>query len=151
MIHKNFKEYAPDQMYLLPQSMKEWLPKEHLAYFISDVVEQMNLSSIYNDYKEHRGQPPYSPLMMVKVWLYAFSQGIRSSRQVEKALYEDIAFRVISANSQPDHWTFNDFRRRHHERLSDLFLQTVKLAQKAGLVKMGHVAVDGTKSFVRPM
>lgn len=142
---KRFKFYEPDQTLLLPPSLSEWLPKNHLAYFISDTVDQMDLSAIYDNYKNERGQPPYAPRMMVKIWLYAFSYGIRSSRKVERALYEDIGFRVLSANQQPDHWTLNEFRRRHHEDLGGLFNQTVQMAQRAGLVKMGHVAIDGTK------
>lgn len=80
--------------------------------------------------------------MMVKVWLYGYSKGIRSSRRVEKALHEDVAFRIMAGNQQPDHWTLNDFRRRHHEALGDLFRQTVQMARACGLVKMGHVAVN---------
>ena len=97
----------------------------------------MDLSEIYKEYREELGQSPYSPLMMVKVWLYAFSQGIRSSRRVEKALHEDIGFRVISGNQYPDHWTLNKFRSRHHKALGNLFLESVKLAGKCGLVKFG--------------
>lgn len=142
---KQFKEYNPNQLLLLPPSLQDWLPRDHLAYFISEVVEQFDLSAIYGAYESSRGQPPYSVLMMVKVWLYAFSQGIRSSRRVEKALYEDVAFRVLSANQQPDYWTLNDFRRRHHKAIGDLLVQTIHLAQRAGLVKLGHVALDGSK------
>lgn len=142
---KSFKHYQPDQMLLLPPSMRDWLSKDHLAYFINDIVEQLDLSAIYDKYKELRGQPPYSPLMMTKVLLYAFTQGIRSSRKIEKALHEDIAFRVISGNTQPDHWTVNDFRRRHLKALGGLFAQTVLLAQEAGLLKMRNIAIDGTK------
>lgn len=142
---KRFKFYEPDQTLLLPPSLHEWLPKNHLAYFISDTVDQMDLSAIYDNYKNERGQPPYAPRMMVKIWLYGFSQGIRSSRKIEKALYEDIGFRMLSANQQPDHWTLNEFRRRHLEALGGLFVQTVQMAQRANIVKMGHVAIDGTK------
>lgn len=145
MNKKRFREYTPDQVLLLPPSLRDWLPPEHLVYFISDAVEKMDLSSIYGAYEEVRGQPPYAPRMVVKVWLYAYSQGVRSSRRVEKRLYEDIAFRIVAGNQQPDHWTLNDFRRRHHEALGDLFRQTVQMAKACGLVKMGHVAVDGTK------
>jgi len=139
------KDYNQHAQYLFPPSLHDWLPEGHLAYFISEIVEEMDLSEIYKEYKEERGQPPYSPLMMVKVWLYAFSQGIRSSRRVEKALHEDIGFRVISGNQTPDHWTLNQFRSRHHKALGNLFLESVKLAGKCGLVKMGHVSIDGTK------
>jgi len=144
-MRKNFKEYNQNEQYLFPPSLHDWLPEDHLAYFISEIVEEMDLSEIYKEYREELGQPPYSPLMMVKVWLYAFSQGIRSSRRVEKALHEDIGFRVISGNQYPDHWTINQFRSRHHKALGNLFLESVKLAGKCGLVKMGHVSIDGTK------
>jgi len=102
-MRKTFKEYNQNEQYLFPPSLHDWLPEDHLAYFISEIVEEMDLSEIYKEYREEPGQPPYSPLMMVKVWLYAFSQGIRSSRRVEKALHEDIGFRVISGNQYPDH------------------------------------------------
>ena len=144
-MRNNFKEYNQNEQYLFPPSLHDWLPEGHLAYFISEIVEEMDLSEIYKEYREELGQPPYSPLMMVKVWLYAFSQGIRSSRRVEKALHEDIGFRVISGNQYPDHWTLNKFRSRHHKALGNLFLESVKLAGKCGLVKLGHVAIDGTK------
>jgi transposase len=121
----------------------DWLPKDHPAHFISEVVDSLDLSGIYNDYGEGKGQPPYN--LMVKVFIYALSRGIRSSRKIEKALYEDVAFRFLSDNQQPDHWTISEFRRRHHQALGDLFVQTVQLSQKAGLVKLNHVSVDGTK------
>ena len=95
--------------------------------------------------RSFEGYPPYAPVMMVKVLLYAFSCGIRSSRKIERKLHEDIAFRVISANQQPDYWTINDFRNRHLEALGRFFIQTVKLAGETGLLKLGHVAIDGTK------
>lgn len=142
---KPFKPYTPNQLYLLPPCPKDWLPPKHLAHFIDEVVEELDLSAILGAYTEERGQPPYHPAMMVKVWLYAFARGIRSSRRLERALYEDVAFRMLSGNQQPDHWTLSEFRRRHLQALGELFVQTVQLAQKAGLVKLGRVAVDGTK------
>lgn len=143
---KPFKPYAPHQTYVLPPCPKDWLPPDHLAHFIDEVVDQLNLSAIFRAYEgELRGQPPYHPVMMLKVWLYAYTQGIRSSRRLERALYEDVALRMLSGNQQPDHWTLSEFRRRHLKALSDLFVQTVHLAQRAGLVKLGQVALDGTK------
>jgi len=121
------------------------LPEDHVAYFIDEVVEQLDLSAIYDDYRDSRGQPPYQPKMMVKVLIYAVIKGIHSSRKIETALYEDVGFRFLAGNQQPDHWTIAAFRRRHHRALGDLFVQTVKLAQRAGLVKLGHVSLDGTK------
>lgn len=142
---KKFRDYQPHQLMILPPALDEWLPEDHPVHFISQVVDQLDLSAIYSDYTERRGQPPYEPRMMVKVWLYAYMRGIRSSRRLERALYEDMGFRVLSANQQPDHWTLSNFRRRHHEALARLFVQSVRLAQEAGLVKLRHVAVDGTK------
>ena len=109
------------------------------------MVDGFDLSAIYGSYTELRGYPPYEPKMMVKVWLYAYMVGIHSSRKVERALHEDVGFRVLSANQQPDYWTLSEFRKRHHEALGDLFDQTVKAAAVVGLIKLKHVAVDGTK------
>lgn len=142
---KKFREYNLDQQYLLPPSPRDWLPDDHLVHFIVDVVGSLKLRKIYRSYRGRKGQPPYNPTMMVSVWMYAFCVGIRSSRKVEKALYEDAAFRYLGGNQQPDHWTLNEFRRRHTKALGDLFAQTVKLAARAGLVKLGQVAFDGTK------
>jgi len=142
---KKFRENNPKQIMLLPPSLSDWLPANHPSYFVSEVVEGFDLSGIYGRYTELRGYPPYEPRMMVKVWLYGYMMGVRSSRKLERALHEDIGFRVLSGNQQPDHWTLSDFRRRHHQALGDLFEQTVKAAAEAGLVKLKHVAVDGTK------
>ncbi|MCL6580336.1 MAG: IS1182 family transposase [Firmicutes bacterium] len=142
---KKFKEYDPNQVMLMPPSLRDWLPPDHPVYFVSDVVDGFDLSAILDKYREPRGQPPYDPSMMTKVWLYAFMVGIHSSRKLEQALHEDVGFRVLSGNQQPDHWTLSEFRRRHHKELGDLFEQTVQAAERAGLVKLEHVAVDGTK------
>ena len=143
---KTFRPYEPDQDFLMPISMREWLPADHLAYFISDVVESLDLSAITKRYAgEERGYPPYHPGMMVKVLLYAYCIGVASSRKIEKHLCEDIAFRVLAANNTPDFRTISDFRKDHLRALAGLFLQVLKLCQKAGLVKLGHVALDGTK------
>jgi transposase len=145
-VSKTFRPYEPDQDFLMPASMREWLPADHLAYFISDVVEQLDLSEVMKRYAgEERGYPPYHPAMMVKVLLYAYCIGVASSRKIERHLHEDIAFRVLAANNTPDFRTISDFRKDHLKALSGLFLQVLKLCQKAGLVKLGHVALDGTK------
>jgi transposase len=126
--------------------MRDWLPADHLAYFISDVVEQLDLSVIMQRYRgEERGYPPYHPVMMVKVLLYAYCVGVPSSRKIAKRLEEDIAFRILAANNTPDFRTISDFRKDHLKVLSGLFLQVLKLCQKAGLVKLGHISLDGTK------
>lgn len=143
---KTFRPYEPDQPFLMPASMRDWLPSDHLAYFISDVVDHLDLRAIMERYAdEERGYPPYHPAMMVKVLLYAYSIGVASSRRIEKRLCEDIAFRVLAANNTPDFRTISDFRKDHLKALGRLFLQVLKLCQKAGLVKLGHVALDGTK------
>jgi transposase len=143
---KTFRPYDPEQTFLMPASMKEWLPPDHLAYFISDVVDQLDLSKIMDRYAgEERGYPPYHPRMMVKVLLYAYCIGVPSSRKIGGRLEEDIAFRVLVANNTPDFRTISDFRKEHLKALAGLFLQVLKLCQKAGLVKLGHIALDGTK------
>ena len=143
---KTFRPYEPDQTFLMPTSMRAWLPADHLAYFISDVVEQLDLSVIMQRYRgEERGYPPYHPGMMVKALLYAYCVGVPSSRKIAKRLEEDIAFRILAANNTPDFRTISDFRKDHLKALSSLFLQVLKLCQKAGLVKLGHISLDGTK------
>jgi len=131
---------------LLPPSLKEWLPEGHLAYFISDVVDNLDISEIEKEYeKELRGYPPYHPRMMLKVLIYGYSTGVRSSRKLEKKIQEDIAFRMLAAGNMPDFRTIAAFRRRHLKAFKKLFVEVLKLCQKAGLVKLGHVALDGTK------
>ena len=142
---KTFRPYDPGQAFLMPASLSDWLPKGHLAYFISDVVDHLDLSAIMSRYAEEKGYPPYHPAMMVKVLLYAYCVGVPSSRRIEKRLEEDIAFRTLAANNTPDFRTISDFRRDHLKALAALFVQMLKLCQKAGLVKLGHVSIDGTK------
>ena len=143
---KTFRPYDPDQMFLMPVSMREWLPASHLAYFISDLVEELDLTAILKRYKyEDRGYPPYHPVMMVKVLLYAYCIGVPSSRKIAQKLEEDISFRVLAANNTPDFRTISDFRKDHLEALARLFLQVLKLCKKAEMVKLGHVSLDGTK------
>ncbi len=143
---KTYVPYDPDQQLLLPAALQEWLPDDHLAYFISDVVDQLDLSSITARYEqERRGGPPYNPLMMVKVLLYGYCIGVASSRRIAQRLHEDIAFRVLAANNTPDFRTISDFRKDHLAALSGLFLQVLAFCQRVGLVKLGHVALDGTK------
>jgi len=144
-VSKTFRPYDPDQPFLMPASMREWLPEGHLAYFIADVVEHLDLSMIMDHYKEEKGYPPYHPVMMVKVLLYAYCIGVPSSRKIAKRLEEDISFRVLAANNTPDFRTISDFRKEHLKTLAALFVQVLKLCQKAGLVKLGHVSLDGTK------
>jgi transposase len=141
-----FRAYNPDQLLLLPPDMSHWLPQEHLVYFIQDVVGQMDLSAIYASYDSSKGgYPAYHPEMMVALLVYAYCVGIASSRKIEKATYELIPFRVLTVDQHPDHDTIAEFRRRHLEALAALFIQVLRLCQKAGLVKLGHVSLDGTK------
>jgi len=142
---KKFKEYNPDQQFLLPLDLNDWLEEGHLAYFIRDVVGELDISAIYADYESDCGQPAYDPQMMVGLLLYGYCVGIASSRKLERATYEQVPFRVLTADQHPDHDTICTFRRRHLEALSDLFVQVLRLCQRAGLVKLGHVALDGTK------
>jgi len=141
-----FRPYNPDQLLLLPPDMTHWLPQEHLVYFIQDLVGQMDLSAIYASYDGSKGgYPAYHPEMMVALLVYAYCIGVASSRRIEKATYELIPFRVLTADQHPDHDTIAEFRRRHLEALAGLFIQVLCLCQKAGLVKLGHVSLDGTK------
>jgi len=142
---KTFRPYDPEQIFLMPASLQEWLPKDHLVYFISDVVDHLDLRAVMSRYEEEKGYPPYHPVMMVKVLLYAYCIGVPSSRKIEKRLEEDISFRVLGANNTPDFRTISDFRKGHLQALGALFVQVVKLCQRAGLVKLGHVSIDGTK------
>ena len=145
-MEKTFKSCDRKQMLLLPPSLLDWLPEGHLAHFILDTVEQLDLSKIYASYQGNgRGQPPYEPRMMTALLFYAYCTGVPSSRQIEKRTYEDVAFRVIAANRQPDHDSICEFRKRHLKALAGLFVQILRLCQQAGLVKLGHVALDGTK------
>ncbi len=143
---KTYRAYDPNQQFPLPAAMQEWLPPDHLSYFISDIVDHLDLSAITSVYeRESRGGPPYHPRMMVKVLLYGYCIGVASSRRIAQRLYEDIAFRVLSANNTPDFRTISDFHKDHLSELSELFLQVLVLCQRAGLVKLGHVSLDGTK------
>jgi transposase len=145
-VNKTFRPYAPGQSFLLPPSPLEWLPEGHLARFILDLVKELDLTKIYAHYeRELRGYPPHHPLMMVALLLYGYCVGVPSSRKIERKTHEDVAFRVISGGEHPDHTRVSEFRRVHLEALAELFVQVLKLCQKAGLVKLGMVALDGTK------
>ena len=142
---KTFRPYDLSQLLLLPPDLRQWLRSDHLALYVSDIVEQLDLSAILNSYEEGRGQPPYHPQMMVKLLLYGYCVGKMSSRKLEEATYDDVAFRVLSGNQQPDHASLAEFRKRHLAALAQLFVQVLQLCERAGLVKLGHVAIDGTK------
>jgi transposase len=142
---KIFRPYDPDQMLLMPPALADWVPEDHLARFVRDVVETLDLSAVEDVYTEERGYPPYDPQMMVTVLLYAYCTGIYSSRKIAAQLSDSVAFRFLAAGNQPDFRTISEFRRRHGEALAALFTQGLRLCRQAGLVKLGRVAIDGTK------
>ena len=143
---KTYKTYLPEQDLLLPPSLRQWLPENHLAYCVSDVVDQLDLSAIESVYEEEdRGQPPYHPRMMVKILVYSYCVGVFSTRRMEKRLVEDVAFRVLAAGNEPDFRTLADFRKNHLKALEELFQQVLRLALEVGALKLGRVALDGSK------
>jgi transposase len=146
MTDPRFKPYDPEKPLLLAPDMRRWLPEDHLALFISDVVDALNLSEIADKYyRAHGGQPAYHPAMMLKLLFYGYCIGVRTSRRIEQRTYEDVAFRVLSCDSHPDHSRISDFRKRHLKEISRLFVQVLEICKESGLVKLGHVALDGTK------
>ena len=144
---KSFRPWNPEQTLLFPPSPVEWLPVNHLVFFLLDLAAELDLEEIHAYYrqKDPRGEKAYEPRMMVLLLLYAYCVGMPSSRKIEKACWEDAAFRVLTGNQQPEHSRISDFRRRHLSALAGLFVQVLRLCQKAGLVSLGHVALDGTK------
>jgi transposase len=143
---KSYRPYYPDEELLLPPSLRDWLPEKHLAYFVSDVVDNLDLSAMDAVYgKEKRGQPPYDPWMMTKVLVYGYCVGVFSSRRIEQRLEEDIAFRVLAADNHPNFRTISDFRKIHLQTLAGLFEQVLKIALEAGAMQVGRIALDGTK------
>ena len=144
---KTFRPWNPEQTLLLPPSPVEWLPANHLVFFLLDLAAELDLSAIYAVYeaRDPRGVKAYEPRMMVVLLLYAYCVGIPSSRRIERACWEDAAFRVLTGNQQPDHSRISDFRLVHLDALAGLFVQVLRLCQKAGLVSLGNVALDGTK------
>jgi transposase len=146
-VNKRFRVCSLDQPFLLPPSLQDWLPENHLARFIADVTNELDLSAIEAAYgrKDARGLSAYHPLLLTRLLLYGYCTGLTSSRRMERATYDDVAFRYLAADQHPDHDTLAAFRRQHLEALAGLFVQVLRLCQKAGLVKLGNVAIDGTK------
>ena len=144
---KSFRPWQPDQATLLPPSPREWLVEDHQVYFLLDLVDELDLSEILipAQAKDPRGEKGFDPRMMTMLLLYAYCVGTVSSRKIERACYENLAFRVLTGNQQPDHSRISDFRRRNLDALKGLFVQILRLCQKAGMVSLGHVALDGTK------
>jgi len=142
----NYLPYDPQQMLLLPEAIQDWLPEGHLAHFVGDTVDTLDLSAFHARYdKDGPRNQPFHPAMMVKVLVYGYATGVFSSRKIARKLHEDVAFRVLSAGNFPAHRTIREFRALHLKELSDLFVQVVRLAREMGLVKLGTIAVDGTK------
>jgi transposase/IS5 family transposase len=143
----NYRAYQPEQSYLLPPSPSDWLPEKHLAFFISEVVDEMDLSALYGRHEESdpRGNQPFHPAMMLKILIYAYATGTFSSRRIAQKIEEDVAFRVLAAGNFPQHRTICDFRQQHLQKFIELFKQVVLIAKSSGLIKLGRVAIDGTK------
>jgi transposase len=143
---KTYRPYLPDQILLLPPSLRDWLPDNHLAYFLSDLIDQLDLRAIEGPYEqEERGYPPYHPRMMTKILVYGYCVGVFSSRRLQKRLQEDVAFRVLAAGNEPDFRTISDFRKIHLQALEGLFRQVLRMALELGAMKVGRVAIDGSK------
>lgn len=143
---KTFRPYDPDQALLMAPVLQEWVPEGDLAHFVSDLVEDsLDLSAIYASYEEERGYPPYDPRLMLKLLIYGYATGTVSSRKLEQATHRDVAVRMLCADQHPDYRSIARFRARHLDALAELFVQALRLCKKAGLVKMGTLAIDGTK------
>jgi transposase len=143
---RSYRTYIPEQSLLMPPSLRDWLAEDHLSYFISDAVEAMDLKSFEERYgTEGPGNQAFDPRMMVKVLIYGYATGVFSSRKIAAKLTDDVAFRMLGAANFPAHRTISDFRKLHLQEFGNLFVQVVRMAREAGLVKMGTVAVDGTK------
>jgi transposase len=143
---KTYRPYVPEQDLLLPPSLREWLPEDHLAFFVSDLIDQLDLSGITSAYEdEERGYPPYHPVMLTKVVVYAYCVGVFSSRKIQRRLAEDVAFRVLAAGNHPDFRTIADFRKTHLPALRGFFEQVLRLARELGAPRVGRVALDSSK------
>jgi transposase len=143
---KTYRPYVPEQDLLLPPSLRDWLPEGHLAFFVSDLIDQLDLSAITTVYEdEERGYPPYHPVMLTKVLVYAYCVGVFSSRKIQRRLVEDVGFRVLAAGNEPDFRTIADFRKRHLTALTGFFEQVLHLARELGAPRVGRVAIDGSK------
>src|SRR5919198_2708857 len=142
----NFLRAARDQPFLLPPDLRDWLPQGHLAWFLLDVVDQLDLAPFYRAHRDDgHGHPAYDPKTLLGVLLYGYCLGVRSSRQIERRCQEDIAFRVLAANQTPDHVTVARFRTRHEQALAGFLVASLKLCAAAGMVQLGTVALDSTK------
>jgi transposase len=141
----DFRPYLIDQQRLFPTDLREWLPSEHLALFLADVVGQVDLRPILSVYTKGRGPRGYHPQMLLTVLFYGYCQGVFSSRKIARACETDIAFRVLSGGGLPDFRTLSDFRKRHLTAMRRLYLEVLRLCRDVGLVKLGHLSLDGSK------
>lgn len=147
MSRKSYRSWTPDQTFLLPPSPRDWLGEDHLVFFVMDVVDTLDIGEIDRKYqeKDHRGERPYDPRMLLGLLIYGYCVGVRSSRRLERATWEDVAVRVLTADNHPDHSVIAGFRSAHLSAIARLFTQVLELCVRAGLVKLGRVALDGTK------
>ena len=139
-----FLPYNPDQAYLLPPNVKDVLGQDHLVFFVHGVVERLDLEEFTQSYGDEGGAV-YAPELMLKVWLYAYALGVTSARRLEQRIREDLAFRYLAGGAMPDNWALSAFRRRHGRGINDVFTQVLEVAQKLGMVRLGHVAIDSTR------
>lgn len=137
--------YAPDQIWLLPPSLREELGDDHLTVFLHELVERLDLKKFATSGQSEAGRPSYAPQMLLKIWLYAYATGITSGRRIEQKLHEDLGFRYLAAGLKPDHWTLSHFRRRHPKAINDVFTQVLESVRKMGFAKLGRVAIDSTR------
>lgn len=143
---KTFRFYDPKQSFLMPHSLDDWLPEDHLARYVGEVVDELDITPILESYDEERGYPPYHPTMMVKILVYGYTVGVRSSRKLEQACVDSVPFRFLAAGNLPKHAAIGEFRRIHLTVLEGLFVQVLRLAKRNGFFKVGTVAIDGTKA-----
>lgn len=136
--------YSPEQNWLLPPSVEDELGADHLTFFVHQLVERLDLRQ-FEEQRSEQGRPGYPPQLLLKVWLYAYAQGITSSRRLEQRIREDLGFRFLAGNLKPDHWTLNEFRKQHPRALNDVFTQVLEAARQMGLARLGRVAIDSTR------
>ena len=144
---KSYREWVPGQSFLFPPSPSDWLPEDHFVYFLLDVISELGLAPIEDaiQEKDGRGNRPFDPRMMVALLICGYCAGIRSSRKLEQATYTDVGFRVLTGGLHPDHSAISEFRRIHRLAFGDVFFEVLQLCKAAGMVKLAHVSLDGTK------
>lgn len=141
---RKFRDYDPNQGFLIPPDIRDWVPEGHLARYIDDLVEELDLAAFYGAYRSRLGQPPYHPSMMLKVILYCFCNGVFSSRKIEQATYDNLGARFLSMDQHPDYSSFCNFGKMHEKNISSVFVQVLRLCREMGLASLGHIAIDGS-------